>query len=192
MSWSCAQVSECPAATLHGVYTHGGQSYGAGDGGARDLEAVRGAVRAVSALERDAAVAAAEAVAAAGLLPASATAASFAVAVGSTPTCCLPPRDGKGLAGVSEVHPGNYVCLDTAQLALGSCPSGVGDVAVRVLTTVVGHYPASNTLQVTHRDSAIQNNMQRITGGEVAKCWRMGVCFAFSSARGRSFLLASG
>jgi len=114
------------------------------------------------------------------------------LAVGSTPTCCLPPLDGLG--GVTEIHPGNYVFYDTAMFALGACArqgkkqtqeaisrngvSGVSDdslsnsfspppplpesmlsteeggggstddVAVRVLTRVVGHYPNSNMLLV--------------------------------------------
>ena len=39
------------------------------------------------------------------------------------------------------------VFYDTAQLAIGSCASP-DDVAVRVVTRVVGHYPATNTLLV--------------------------------------------
>lgn len=113
-----------------------------------------------------------------GALGAAADAARLSVSVGSTPTSCLPPRDGLGPA-VTEIHPGNYVFFDAAQVgvaelvvcmqvevltfrvttlkptlnhghshkvALGSCDPN--DVAVRVLTRVVGHSPNTNALQV--------------------------------------------
>uniref|UniRef100_A0A7S2C2R7 D-serine dehydratase-like domain-containing protein n=1 Tax=Octactis speculum TaxID=3111310 RepID=A0A7S2C2R7_9STRA len=64
------------------------------------------------------------------------------VGVGSTPTCSRPPTD---LEGVTEMHPGNYIFYDTAQLAIGSCDT-VDDVAVRIATRVVGHYPPSTLL----------------------------------------------
>jgi len=47
---------------------------------------------------------------------AAADAERLSVSVGSTPTCCLPPSDGYGSAGVTELHPGNYVLLDAAQV----------------------------------------------------------------------------
>ena len=47
---------------------------------------------------------------------AAADAERLSVSVGSTPTCCLPPSDGSGSAGVTEMHPGNYVLLDAAQV----------------------------------------------------------------------------
>ena len=44
------------------------------------------------------------------------------------------------------MHPGNYLYYDVTQRELGACT--VDDIAVRVLTRVVGHYPKSNTLLV--------------------------------------------
>ena len=44
------------------------------------------------------------------------------------------------------MHPGNYMYYDATQLSLGSCT--LDDIAVRVLTRVVGHYPKSNTLLI--------------------------------------------
>lgn len=41
---------------------------------------------------------------------------------------------------VHQVHPGNYVFFDRQQAAVGAC--GEGDVAVTVLTRIVGHYAA--------------------------------------------------
>jgi D-serine deaminase-like pyridoxal phosphate-dependent protein len=93
-------------------------------------------VRTVAAAERDAVVGLATRLRAAGL-------AVPTVGVGSTPTCCLPPPH---LDGVDEMHPGNYLYFDVMQATLGSC--SVDDVAVRVLTRVVGNYAKSNTLLV--------------------------------------------
>jgi D-serine deaminase-like pyridoxal phosphate-dependent protein len=55
--------------------------------------------------------------------------------VGSTPTASVVER----FADCDEVRPGNYVFYDAFQAALGSCAPR--DVAVSVLTTVVGSYP---------------------------------------------------
>ena len=44
------------------------------------------------------------------------------------------------------MHPGNFLYYDTTQVALGSCH--LEDIAVRVVTRVVGHYPKSNTLLI--------------------------------------------
>ena len=44
------------------------------------------------------------------------------------------------------MHPGNYMYYDATQLSLGSCT--LDDIAVRVLTRVVGHYPKSNMLLI--------------------------------------------
>eukprot|EP00913_Durusdinium_trenchii_P019094 g17944.t1 len=116
---------------LAGLYTHGGHSYDASQG----IEAVR----AVAQQE-------AEAVAA------------FArtlrgkpyclevpiVGVGSTPTCSNPPNQFP--SEVTEMHPGNYIYYDTMQQALGSCSEE--DIAVRVLTRVIGAYERRNLLLV--------------------------------------------
>ena len=116
-----------PLTTFAGLYTHGGHSY---DAGSADE------IIAIGEAERDATVGFASALRALGLEVPS-------VGVGSTPTCSIPPPH---LDGVDEMHPGNYLYYDTTQLALGSCT--VEDIAVRVLTRVVGHYPKSNTLLI--------------------------------------------
>lgn len=63
--------------------------------------------------------------------------------IGSTPSCSHPVPD---MAKLSEVHPGNYVFYDVQQSLIGSCR--LEDVAVRVLTRVIGHYPRRNQLLV--------------------------------------------
>ncbi|XP_067287590.1 D-serine dehydratase isoform X2 [Pseudorasbora parva] len=63
--------------------------------------------------------------------------------IGSTPSCSHPVPD---MAMLSEVHPGNYVFYDVQQSLIGSCR--LEDVAVRVLTRVIGHYPHRNQLLV--------------------------------------------
>ncbi|XP_062998701.1 D-serine dehydratase-like [Elgaria multicarinata webbii] len=63
--------------------------------------------------------------------------------IGSTPSCSHPvPEMGK----ISEVHPGNYIFYDVQQMMIGSCQ--LEDIAVRVLTRVIGHYPHRNQLLV--------------------------------------------
>ncbi|XP_018599690.1 uncharacterized protein LOC108929550 [Scleropages formosus] len=63
--------------------------------------------------------------------------------IGSTPSCSHPVPD---MALLSEVHPGNYVFYDVQQSLIGSC--SLDNVAVRVLTRVIGHYPHRNELLV--------------------------------------------
>jgi D-serine deaminase-like pyridoxal phosphate-dependent protein len=62
--------------------------------------------------------------------------------IGSTPTASVVER----FDDCDEVRPGNYVFFDAFQATLGSC--GRDDVAVSVLTTVVGSYPERNALIV--------------------------------------------
>lgn len=63
--------------------------------------------------------------------------------IGSTPSCSHPVKD---MARLSEVHPGNYVFYDVQQSVIGSC--SLDDVAVRVLTRVIGHCPHRNQLLI--------------------------------------------
>ncbi|XP_056149621.1 D-serine dehydratase isoform X1 [Lampris incognitus] len=63
--------------------------------------------------------------------------------IGSTPSCSHPVKD---MACLSEVHPGNYVFYDVQQSVIGSC--SLEDVAVRVLTRVIGHCPHRNQLLI--------------------------------------------
>ena len=142
-----AALAAAPDAALAGIYTHGGHSYDADD---------VDAVRAIGATERDVTVGFASRLRERGLdCP--------IVGVGSTPTANLPPDH---LDGVDEMHPGNYVRAaapfssfrneaseaaaqvfnDTTQSILGSATES--DIAVRVLTRIIGHYPATNMLLI--------------------------------------------
>jgi D-serine deaminase-like pyridoxal phosphate-dependent protein len=62
--------------------------------------------------------------------------------IGSTPTASVVDR----FSECDEVRPGNYVFYDAFQATIGSC--GIEDVAVSVLTTVVGSYPERGSLIV--------------------------------------------
>lgn len=104
---------------LGGVLTHAGESYNA-RGGAGLPEAAEG--------ERAAAVAAAE------LLRASGHAAPV-ISVGSTPTAHF----AQDLTGVTEVRAGVFTFFDLVMHGIGVCE--VGDIAVSVLATVIGHRP---------------------------------------------------
>ena len=120
-------LAESGVTTLAGIYTHGGHSYDA----ANAAEIVR-----IAEQERDVTVGFATKLRSIGL--------NVPIAgVGSTPTCSLAPSH---LDGIDEMHPGNFLYYDMTQVALGTC--AVRDVAVRVLTRVVGHYPSSNTLLI--------------------------------------------
>ncbi len=106
-------------ATLRGVLLHAGDSYGLSD-----PEALAAAAEA----ERTAACRAADTLREAGL-------ACPVVSVGSTPTA----RHARDLSGVTEVRAGVFMFGDLVQAGIGSC--AVGDIAVSVLTTVIGHRP---------------------------------------------------
>lgn len=62
------------------------------------------------------------------------------VSVGSTPTALF----ARDLKGVSEIRAGVYMFFDLFQAGLGVC--GLDDLALSVLTTVIGHKPAFNRL----------------------------------------------
>lgn len=104
-------------AALRGVLTHAGESYGVSGEEAHAAFAER---------ERSAAVRAAEALRAAGLpCP--------VVSVGSTPTA----HNARDLTGVTEVRAGVYVFFDLVMAGIGVCSTD--DIALSVLTTVIGH-----------------------------------------------------
>lgn len=105
---------------LRGVMTHAGESY-----------TVRGATAHAdfAELERKAAVSAAEALHDAGLpCP--------VVSVGSTPTA----HAARDLTGVTELRAGVYMFFDLVMAGIDVC--AVDDIALSVLTTVIGHQPA--------------------------------------------------
>jgi D-serine deaminase-like pyridoxal phosphate-dependent protein len=105
---------------LRGVMTHAGESY-----------TVRGAAAhvAFAEQERSAAVSAAEALRSAGLpCP--------MVSVGSTPTA----HAARDLTGVTELRAGVYMFFDLVMAGIDVCT--VDDIALSVLTTVIGHQPS--------------------------------------------------
>ena len=115
-------VGRCLAdgAELRGVMTHAGESYGVAGSDAHAAFAER---------ERAAVVAAAEALRGAGLpCP--------VVSVGSTPTA----HAVRDLSGVTELRAGVYVFFDLVMAGIGVCSTD--DVALSVLTTVIGHQPS--------------------------------------------------
>ena len=109
---------------LAGVMTHGGHSYGTDD---------PARVADIAEAERAAAVAAAEAIREAGL-PAA------IVSVGSTPTLL----HARHLEGVTEARAGVSLFWDLAQMSRGMC--AWDDLALSVLSTVIGHNRAAGTL----------------------------------------------
>ena len=104
-------------ASLKGVMTHAGSSY--------DLD-TPDALRRFAEQERGGCVQAAERLRAAGLPCAE-------VSVGSTPTALSAAK----LDGVTEVRAGVYVFFDLVMANVGVCAPA--DIALSVLTTVIGH-----------------------------------------------------
>ena len=106
-------------ARIGGVLTHAGSSY--------DVDTPEALAR-IAEQERAGAVHAAERVRAAGLpCP--------GVSIGSTPTALSYTQ----LQGVTEVRAGVYVFFDLVMHNVGVC--GVDEIALSVLTTVIGHQP---------------------------------------------------
>lgn len=106
-------------AVLCGVLTHAGNSYELHDADA---------LTALAEQERALSVRAAERIRAAGLpCP--------VVSVGSTPT----GLSARHLDGVTEVRCGVYVLFDLFQSNVGVC--AIDDIALSVVTTVIGHQP---------------------------------------------------
>jgi D-serine deaminase-like pyridoxal phosphate-dependent protein len=102
---------------LHGVMTHAGSSYEC---------STPAALSRIADQERDQCVLAAQRLRDAGLpCP--------VVSVGSTPTAL----SASGFAGVSEVRAGVYVFFDLVMAGIGVC--SIDDIALSVLTTVIGH-----------------------------------------------------
>lgn len=104
-------------AELRGVVDHAGESYGTHG---------EASLVAFAEQERDAVVAAVAQLAEAGF-------ACPVVSVGATPTAHF----ARDLSGVTEVRAGVYVFFDLVQAGVGVC--GLKDIALSVLTTVIGH-----------------------------------------------------
>jgi D-serine deaminase-like pyridoxal phosphate-dependent protein len=119
-----AAINAAPHLRLRGVMAHAGHSYGADE---------PSAVAAIAAAERDAAVGAAARIRAAGLP-------CEVVSIGSTPTVLFADH----LDGVTEVRAGIYMVWDLAQLSRKVCRED--DIAVSVLSSVIGHTRHARTL----------------------------------------------
>ncbi|MEQ1776869.1 MAG: alanine racemase [Burkholderiales bacterium] len=104
---------------LRGVMTHAGDSY--------NCTSVD-AIRAMAERERAAAVQCADELRRGGLSCA-------VVSVGSTPTATY----GESFAGVTEVRAGVFMFFDLVMAGLSVCT--IDDIAVSVLTSVIGHQP---------------------------------------------------
>ena len=117
-----AAIVHNSGATVAGVMTHAGNSY---------FCEGRDALQTMSVQERECAVQAAACVRAAGIpCP--------AVSIGSTPTAsCV-----GDLAGVTEVRAGVFTFFDLFMAGLGVCQTQ--NIALSVLTTVIGHRPDRN------------------------------------------------
>ncbi|XP_039404286.1 D-threo-3-hydroxyaspartate dehydratase-like [Corvus cornix cornix] len=113
--------------TLVGVYAHCGNTYGC-----RDIAAIQAIARATTAAVLEFVTALRQA----GIPCPQAT-------IGSTPSCSHPVPE---MSQLTEVHPGNYLFYDLQQTQLGSCRPE--EVAIRVLTRVIGHYPHRGQLLV--------------------------------------------
>lgn len=113
------QVLQAGGATVKGVLTHAGSSY--------DFD-THEALQALAEQERALCVRAAERLRAAGI-------ACPEVSVGSTPTAIA----AQHLEGVTEVRAGVYVFFDLVMSNVGVCKPE--NVALSVLTTVIGHQP---------------------------------------------------
>jgi D-serine deaminase-like pyridoxal phosphate-dependent protein len=119
-------LHESEGAELRGVLTHAGASY--------HCKGIA-AIRAMAEQERRCAVNAAKALRGAGLE-------APVVSVGSTPTMTF----AEHLDGVTEARPGVYMFHDLVIAGLGVCE--VDDIALSVLTSVIGHHARTGQLIV--------------------------------------------
>jgi D-serine deaminase-like pyridoxal phosphate-dependent protein len=113
-------------AELRGITTHAGESYGC-----RGIAALE----AIAEQERSAAVRCATVLRDAGLP-------SPVVSVGSTPTAHV----ARDLSGITEVHAGVFMFFDLVMAGVGVCTTD--DIALSVLTTVIGHRPEKEAIFV--------------------------------------------
>ena len=112
-----ARMLTQPGSQIAGVMTHAGSSY--------DLNTVE-ALQAMAETERSGCVRAADRLRAAGF-------ACDMVSVGSTPTALSAKHED----GVTEIRAGVYVFFDLVMHNVGVC--ALSDIALSVLTTVIGH-----------------------------------------------------
>ncbi|XP_009082768.1 PREDICTED: D-serine dehydratase-like, partial [Acanthisitta chloris] len=128
MALARAIAQESPdVVTLVGIYAHCGNTYSC-----RDVSAIQAIARATTAAVLEFVTTLRQA----GISCPQAT-------IGSTPSCSHPVPE---MSQLTEVHPGNYLFYDLQQTLLGSCQPE--EVAIRVLTRVIGHYPHRKQLLV--------------------------------------------
>ena len=113
------EIGRMLGANLRGVMTHAGGSY--------DCKSVV-EIRAMSARERSAVVCCADELRSARL-------SCTVVSVGSSPTATY----AESFAGVTEVRAGVYMFFDLFMAGLSVCT--INDIALSVLTSVIGHQP---------------------------------------------------
>ena len=135
-------------ASLAGVFTHGGHSYA---GRSADQHAD------VAEQERVAVTAAASTLRAAGH-------ACPIVSLGSTPSVV----HARSLEGVTEVRAGVYVFFDLFQAGIGSCEDG--DIALAVLTTVIGNHPERGQIVVDAGALALSKDISTQALGAAGDC----------------------
>lgn len=146
-------LHDAPGVDLAGVMTHAGHSY---------HQSTPDGIAAVAEQERLAIVGAAEKLRAAGIpCP--------IVSGGSTPTA----MHSRNFSGITEMRPGVYVFNDLDQEFIGSC--GAGDIALSVLSSVIGHYPHRNQLLIDagalalSKDISAQEFQPRVGYGLIAQ-----------------------
>jgi len=144
-----AQALDGGGARLLGVFTHGGHSYAG-----RSPEAHA----AVAEQERIAVTTAA------GRLRAQGRQIDI-VSLGSTPTV----RHARGLEGVTEVRAGVYMLGDLFQAGIGGTDSH-SDIAVSVLTTVVGNHPERGQIVVDAGSLALSKDISTRALGAEGDC----------------------
>lgn len=119
-------LHDAPNTEFGGLIAHAGSSYNGPD---------RDAIRAVAAAERGATLAAAQRLNAAGH-------ACSTISIGSTPTALF----GENFSGITEVRAGVYMFFDLVMAGLGVC--AVDDIALSVLSSVIGHQANKNQILI--------------------------------------------
>jgi len=130
-------LDKAPRLALEGVLTHAGHAYHGAD---------VAAIKQVAEAERLAVVRAA------GRLRA-ADRPCPTVSAGSTPTAV----QAESFEGLTEFRPGVYMFFDLDQFGLGSCARE--DIAVSVLTSVIGHQPQHNRLNIDAGSLALSQDL---------------------------------
>ena len=115
---------DASCAVFEGVLTHAGHAY--------DVNSIT-AIKAIAKQERDMAVHAASRIRSAGYEVST-------ISVGSTPTGLF----ARDLTGVTELRAGVYTVFDMDQQSRGVC--AVEDIALSVLTSVIGHNKAAGKI----------------------------------------------